>query len=164
GDINVTLTGASLGNYRPTGHIVVYGQAGNDALLLQPSFIGGHRYLITVPALLDGGAGNDLPSARGSSPKNGLMGGAGKDVLIGGLGRDLLIGGSGTDVLLATGADSILIGGTTDYDQGSPGLTYDGKLSALYALMTEWGSSADYATRVSHLLGPSAGGSTGGLN
>jgi hypothetical protein len=164
GNINVLLNGSSLGSYLPTGHIVVYGQAGNDTILLMPSFLGGHLYFITVPALLDGGDGNDFLSAGGSTANNILMGGAGNDVLIGGPGRDLLIGGSGTDVLIAGGADSILIGGTTDYDLGSPGMTYDRKLSALYAIMAEWGSGADYATRVSHLLGPSGGGTSGGLN
>ncbi len=57
-----------------------------------------------------------------------------------------------------------LISGTTDYDTDSPGMTYDLKLSALYALMAEWGSAADYATRVKPLLGLGAGGTVGGLN
>jgi hypothetical protein len=63
------------------------------------------------------------------------------------------VGGGGADVLHGGGGGDILIGGTTDYD---------GNLSALNAVMAEWGrTDADYATRVKHLSGTLSGGLSG---
>jgi hypothetical protein len=72
-------------------------------------------------------------------------------VLTGGQGRDLLIGGTGAATLNAGVGDDILIGGWTNYDLGSTGMTYDQKLAALEAIMAEWGSTDSYATRLSDL-------------
>jgi hypothetical protein len=73
--------------------------------------------------------------------------------LRGGSGRDLLIGGLGADILHGGGAGDILIDGTTDYDSN---------LSALNAVMAEWGrTDADYATRVKDLNGTLSGGLNG---
>ena len=49
--------------------------------------------------------------------------------------------------------DDILIGGWTNYDLSSSGLTYDQKLAALEAIMAEWGSPGSYATRLNALAG-----------
>jgi Ca2+-binding RTX toxin-like protein len=164
GAITVLINGVAQGNFRPTGHILVYGQ-GSDTIRLQSRQIGGTTYYIDVPAVLYGGDGNNVLDARGSTANNVLIGGGGNDVLYGGHGRDVLIGGGGADRLHAGSGDDILIGGSTAYDPGSPGLTAEEKLAALYAILAEWGrDDADYATRVSHLLGPDAGGSSGGLN
>jgi Ca2+-binding RTX toxin-like protein len=108
---------------------------------------------VTAPAFLFGDDGNDTIDASGSSANNVLEGGAGNDMLRGGSGRDLLIGGLGADLLVGAGGDDILIGGTTDFDSN---------LTALNAVMAEWGrTDADYATRVKHLSGTLSGGLNG---
>ena len=128
----------------PFGRVIVYGRGGYDTIRLS----GG----LTVPALLFGGANPTTLDARGSTANNVLVGGAAGDTLYGGSGRDLLIGGRGADTLRGGGGDDILIGGYT---------TYDADLQALLAVMSEWGSAADYATRVKHLSGTLGGGLSG---
>ena len=124
----------------PFSRIVVYGGAGNDRIQVENS--------ISLPALLDGGAGNDW--LRGGSGNSTLLGGDGNDWLLGNAARNLLIGGLGRDVLLAGRGQDILIGGTTDHDQNP---------AALVAIMQEWGrTDVEYDVRVEHLLGG------GGLN
>ena len=150
GTINVKIGSTSLGNFKPTGHIVVYGQAGDDTIKLQTATINGQTVYVTRPAFLFGDDGNDTLDASGSSANNVLQGGAGNDTLQAGSGRDLLVGGLGADVLHGDGGDDILIGGTTDYDSN---------LAALDAIMAEWGrTDADYNTRIKHLNGTLGGG------
>jgi hypothetical protein len=162
GGINVKYNGSSLGNFKPTGHILVYGQSGNDTIQLKSNTIGTTTYYIAVPAFLyGGGTGNDTLDARGSTANNVLTGGGGMNSLYGGLGRDLLIAGLGTSQLKAGSSDDILIGGWTNYDLTSSGMTYDQKLGALEAIMAEWGSTDSYATRVNDLLNPNSGGLNG---
>jgi PKD domain len=153
--VNVTLNKIFLGNYAPTGHILVYGQGGKDSIKLNPYVVGNNRsYYIQVPAFLYGeGAGGDKISAAGSSANNVLSGHGTNEVLTGGEGRDLLIGGTGAATLNAGAQDDILIGGWTNYDITSAGSTYDQKLAVLYAIMAEWGSTDAYAKRLS-LLAP----------
>src|SRR5207249_12268114 len=67
--------------------IVVRLGAGNDVATIANN--------VTLPALLDGGAGKDV--LQGGGGPTILLGGAGDDVLIGGKGRDLIIGGTGFD-------------------------------------------------------------------
>jgi hypothetical protein len=154
GTLNVKIGTISFGNFTPTDHIVVYGQAGDDIIKLQSAVISGKTVYVTAPAFLFGDAGNDTIDASGSSANNVLEGGAGNDTLRGGTGRDLLIGGLGADILRGGGGGAdILIDGTTDYD---------GNLSALNAIMAEWGrTDADYNTRVNHLSGTLSGGQSG---
>jgi hypothetical protein len=121
----------------PIDRIVVYGQAGNDDIDVEE---------VAVPAALFGGSGNDV--LRGGQASNILVGGPGDDLLIGGSGRDLLIGGTGADRIIGKGGDDILIAGTTAYDDN---------LQALQAIMKEWNSSTSYASRISHLMGPTPG-------
>jgi YVTN family beta-propeller protein len=103
---------------------------------------------IRLPALLDGGAGNDL--LQGGGGPNILLGGTGNDTLFGGAGRDLLIGGLGADFLAGGGGDDILVGGWTQYD---------GDYAALNQIMDEWSRpDQTYAQRTNHLL------NGGGLN
>jgi hypothetical protein len=71
---------------------------------------------------------------------------------VGGLGRDILIGGAGKAELDAGAGDTILIGGTTDYDNNA---------AALAAILAEWSSSDDYATRIARLMGTMSGGLNG---
>jgi Ca2+-binding RTX toxin-like protein len=153
GTLNVKIGNTNLGNFNPTGHLIVYGQAGDDTIKLQPATINGKTVYATAPAFLFGDDGDDTLDASGSSANNVLEGGAGNDTLRGGSGRDLLVGGDGADVLHGGDGDDILIGATTDYD---------GNLSALNAVMAEWGrTDADYNTRVNHLSGTLSGGLNG---
>jgi Ca2+-binding RTX toxin-like protein len=79
---------------------------GNDMVVVSPT--------VTIPVLVDAGAGDDL--VHGGNGDDVLLGGSGNDVLIGGKGNDLLIGGDGSDLLNGGGGDDVLIGGTTVYD------------------------------------------------
>ena len=99
---------------------------------------------------LQGGAGNDV--LIGGSKNDVLIGGDGDDSLSGGAGRDLLIGGAGEDTLNGDAGEDILIGGTT---------SHSGNHAALAAILAEWTSANNYATRISNLLnGGGANGST----
>jgi hypothetical protein len=166
GNINVKYNGTSLGKFKPTDHILVYTQSGNDSVKLVSNKFNGTNYYISVSAFLYGGTtGNDTLDARGSSANNVLTGGGGNNTLYGGLGRDLLIAGLGASQLIAGSADDILIGGWTNYDLTSTAMTYDKKLQALYAIMAEWGrtnlsgtAQQQYNSRVNDLL------NGGGLN
>jgi sugar lactone lactonase YvrE len=152
--VSVNVDGTPYGTFTPTGHILVYGQGGKDKITLKPYVVGNTNYYIEVPALLYGeGSGGDKISAGGSAATNVLSGHGTNEVLTGGHGRDLLIGGTGAATLNAGVGDDILIGGWTNYDLSSSGLTYDQKLAALYAILAEWGSADSYATRLSALAG-----------
>jgi CSLREA domain-containing protein len=162
GNINVKENGKSLGNFKPTDHILVYGQSGNDTIQLASAKINGVVTYITVPAFLyGGGTGTDTLDARGSTANNVLTGGGGKNTLFGGRGRDILIAGKGASQLNAGSGDDILIGGWTAYDLTSGSMTYDKKLAALEAVMAEWGSTDSYTTRVNDLQN---GGGLNGLS
>jgi hypothetical protein len=118
-----------------SGVLVVLG-AGDDKVNVTGS--------VTVPAVVDGGAGND--QLNGSNACNVLLGGAGDDTLTGGNGRDILIGGLGADRILGNGGDDILIGGYTAWDN------YDAAYTGLQAALAEWcRTDVNYAGRVAHL-------------
>jgi Ca2+-binding RTX toxin-like protein len=154
GTVNVQIGKTDLGNFKPTGHLIVYGQAGDDTITLRTATVNGKTVSVSTPAFLFGDGGNDTLNAQGSTANNVLEGGAGNDTLQAGSGRDLLVGGTGADVLRGAGGDDILIGGTTDYDSN---------VAALNALMAEWGrTDTDYTTRVKHLNGTLGGGLKGG--
>jgi len=76
GQVTVQLNGINLGTFSPTGHLLAYGQAGNDLIMVDAA--------ITLPAWLFGGDGDDV-----------LKGGSGRDLLISGAGADQLNGGAG---------------------------------------------------------------------
>jgi Ca2+-binding RTX toxin-like protein len=154
GSLAVTVNGVSQGVFQPTGQILVYAQAGADTIQLQSVKVRGQTTYVGVPAILDGGDGNDTLDARGSSADNVLLGGGGADALWGGRGRDLLLGGLGADVLRGSGDDDLLIGGTTDFDTN---------LAALTALLREWRRrDLSYQARIDHLTGATGGGLNGG--
>jgi Ca2+-binding RTX toxin-like protein len=153
GGIAVTVNGTGLGTFAPTGHIIVFGQSGSDAIKLASRSINGTTYYVNLPAFLFGGNGGDTLDARGSKANNVLVGGSGNDILYGGKGRDLLIGGAGSDSLYAGTGQDVLIAGYTDFDSN---------LVALNALMAEWGrTDIGYSTRVKHLTGSATGGLNG---
>lgn len=75
---------------RPTGHILIFGNAGADRIQLGMQ--------ARLPAYLDGGDGNDI--LVGGWKDDIMLGRDGRDRLFGGPGgRDLLIGGAGKDIL-----------------------------------------------------------------
>src|SRR5206468_1371750 len=55
----------SSGPFTPTGHILVYGQAGADTIQERTAIIGGVPTAIAVPAVLFAGSGNTTLSAAG---------------------------------------------------------------------------------------------------
>jgi Ca2+-binding RTX toxin-like protein len=81
-----------------------------------------------------------------------LVGGSGSDRLLGGKGPDILIGGSGPSTLNGGSGGDILIGGTTNYDTNA---------AALAAVLAEWSSADDYATRIARITGSMNGGANG---
>ncbi len=151
--LDVTINSTDFGTFKPTGHLFVYGQGGKNSITLKPHAVGVTSY-IKVPAFLYAeGSGGDKLSAVGSAANNVLTGHGNNEVLICGKGRDLLIGGTGAATLNAGAQDDILIGGWTNYDISSSGMTYDQKLATLEAIMAEWGSSDSYSTRLNKLAG-----------
>jgi Ca2+-binding RTX toxin-like protein len=81
---------------------VVFGQAGNDTVLL----VG----CIPTPATVSGGDGNDL--IVGGDEADTFFGGNGNDALFGFGGNDSLDGGAGNDALDGGGGNDALQGGT----------------------------------------------------
>jgi hypothetical protein len=105
---------------------------------------------LALPALLDGGTGNDALVGGGRSSI--LLGGDGNDVLIGGRARDLLIGGLGSDLLDGRTGDNIIIDGTTAYDSAVGRFAND---TALLAIIAEWNNpNHGPAVRKANLSGP----------
>jgi hypothetical protein len=168
GGVKVGMNMVSYGSFYPTGHVVVYGQSGNDIIKTAaqanskvPALQAVTLNYVSVPLLIFAGNGNDILNVSGSSVGNVLVAGGGNDRLIGGQGRDILIGGAGTSTLqagnppatnLAQGG-AILIGGTTDYD---------GNAQVLAGFLAEWSrTDIDYATRIAHLTGAMSGGLNG---
>jgi Ca2+-binding RTX toxin-like protein len=127
GDGNDLLTGGG-------GKNVLIGGNGNDIL-----------YGAAGDDMLFGGAGND--DLYGGDGNDVLVGGDGNDILDGGNGRDVLIGSQDNDKLDGGNDDDVLIGGIT---------IHDNDVAALDAIMSIWGSSATFDTRVATLT--SAGG------
>lgn len=123
----------------PISRVVVFGLAGDDKIKIEDS--------VSVPALLDGGAGNDKLNAGGGNSV--LLGGSGNDKLKGGKGRDLLITGTGADELQGKDGDDILIGSLTSFDADE---------AALMAVLKEWSrTDSSYLQRVANLSNAAAG-------
>jgi Ca2+-binding RTX toxin-like protein len=147
------------GSWSPTGHILVYGQNGNNVIKLVAGTSTGTPVPVAVPAILFGGTGNDQLSAAGSSAANVLVGGAGNDQLSAGTGADILIGGAGADALhastLSSGNGDLLIGGATTYDMDA---------LSLLALSAEWSQDPNYENRVHNLFGNGGVGLNGSVH
>src|SRR5262249_46940052 len=52
GTLNVKIGTTDLGNFKPSGHLIVYGQAGDDTLKLQTATVNGKTVYVTAPAFL----------------------------------------------------------------------------------------------------------------
>jgi CSLREA domain-containing protein len=138
GTLQVIVNGALKGPFAAAGRIVVFGQDGNDIIVVSS--------LVSNPAWLFGGAGNDqLICGSGNSV---MLGGSGDDLLFGGIGRDLLIGGTGADRIFGNGGDDLLLAGATAFDFNQV---------ALNAIQAEWTSARDVATRVANISGAGTG-------
>ena len=98
---------------------------------------------------IDAGDGNDL--VRAGAGNDTIEGGDGDDVLIGGDGNDLIEGGKGRDLMIGgIGADRII--GNQDKDILVAGwAAYDNNDAAIAALMLEWTSGNNNATRRSNI-------------
>jgi len=145
--VDISRPGGPLfsGVFRPTGHLIVAGQDGDDSITVN---------VPGVNSMLFGNAGRD--TLRGGGGDDILVGGDGDDRLTSGNGRDLLIGGAGSDTLASGNGDDILIGGTTGYDAPTAA-----NLQALSRIQNEWTRPQAYAVRLAHLVGTSAGGLNG---
>ncbi len=153
GGVKVGMNLVNYGSFSPTGHVVVYSQAGNDVIKTAAQTFNGVLTYVNVSVLFIAGNGNDVLNVSGSSASNVLVGGGGTDRLIGGQGQDILIGGAGQATLQAGSGGDILVGGTTAYDNNA---------AALAAILAEWSrTDIDYATRIAHLTGSTSGGLNG---
>ena len=116
----------------------------------------------TVNAILYGGtAGNDtLTVASSGSGNNILIGNGASDTLTdNGTGGNILIGaGAGGDTITGNGND-ILISGTTKYDSDTAA-----HIAALDAILAEWTSADNYATRISKIMSGVGPGNADKLN
>jgi Ca2+-binding RTX toxin-like protein len=140
GSVRVCLNDDDLGTFAPTSRIVVFGQSGDDFIRVSRQ--------VHLSAWLFAGDGDNF--LRGGGGDNVLVGGRGRNTLIGGNGRDLLIGGAGKDILEGKGGSDLLIGGFTAFDHEE---------AALMAIMHEWTSDHDLATRIANLSGTGSGAS-----
>jgi Ca2+-binding RTX toxin-like protein len=147
--------------FAPTGHIVVFGQAGTDTIKETAATINSKSVPVAIPALIFAGSGNDTLSVAGSSANNLLVGATGNDSLTSGSGRDILIGGSGASVLRAGTGGDLLIAGSTSYTPTVSGVT-NPNVPALLALLAEWGRNTSYQARVQDLFAGGSGSLNGG--
>jgi Ca2+-binding RTX toxin-like protein len=95
---------------------------------------------VKLPALIDGGTGNDTLRAGGGPSI--LVGGPGNDALRGSNRRDLLIGGVGADLLNGSGGSDLVIAGRT---------SYDADYEALAAIFADWNAAGGYQNRIARL-------------
>jgi hypothetical protein len=147
GQYTVTLgTTLQAGTYRPTGHIIVYGDGGSDVIRLLSNSYGS----VTVPAFLfaeDKSGQATTIDASGSTANNVLVAGAGNDKLLDGKGYNILIGGPGIDYFNTTG-------GHTQQETTTQGdliiadsTVYNSNITALNFLMAEWSGTGSLATK-----------------
>jgi cyclophilin family peptidyl-prolyl cis-trans isomerase len=122
--VGVTINRQSQGVFSAAA-IYAFGGAGNDNIQISPN--------VRLPALLDGGTGNDW-----------LVGGSGRNILIGGTGADSLQGGRGDDFFV-TGSS-----------------TLEGDAQSLNFIMAEWNSADSLADRQSNISGNGDGSGANG--
>lgn len=116
------LNGVDEGTFPATGTIFIYAQSGDDRVRVDKA--------ITLPARIDGGAGNDL--LRGGGGDDVIWGGEGDDYVRGAAGNDVLVGGPGADRIQGGKGHDILIAGE---------LFHGLDLAALVAISAAWAES-----------------------
>ena len=144
--------------YGDVDRILVFAQSGNDKVTIDDD--------VYASAEIWGGAGDDdLKGGRGNDI---IMGEAGNDNLWGGDGRDIVIGGIGADRIHGDANDDILVAGFTafeaEFNRSAPAdfsstsrLTFEQQRVALEAILSEWASNRDYATRRQNIFGTGTG-------
>ncbi len=116
--VRVFLNGICQGTFNPTGHLIAFGQGGDDVITVGCN--------LTLSAMLFGDAGEDI-----------LIGGGGHDLLVGGNGKDILIGGAGRDVLLGGRGVDVLFGDGQDLLHQNP-IPEEASFAALCELLQDW--------------------------
>lgn len=144
GDI---LIGGSTGSGKQGSNTIIAGDGNNtiygNAIVGAEGSTGGNNIIV-------GGTGNDtIYGAYAEVRKpNGSVSNGGEG------GQNLIIGGGGNDLIYASqeidgaegGKGSILVAGETNLSQ-----------AALAAILSEWTSTRDYATRIENILGSGVG-------
>jgi ELWxxDGT repeat protein len=113
GGVSVAIDGTTFGPFAPTGHLIAFGQAGDDTIRVHTA--------LSLPALLFAGAGDDV--LVGGGGPSVLVGGGGSDTLTGAHAPSILIGGTGPSTLKSRSVADILIKGSTAYDLDPTGLS-----------------------------------------
>jgi VCBS repeat-containing protein len=100
--VQVTLGSTIIGTFDRSAvqEVRVWGRDGNDQISINS---------LTVDALLQGGAGDDV--LTGGDGSNVEFGGSGRDTLRGGSLADFLVGGAGADTIVGNGGNDVLVGG-----------------------------------------------------
>src|SRR5262249_55851837 len=143
GDLDVLVNGRFLGNFLPTGHILVDSRNGNDTVRLEARSGSHPASRVRVPAIVMAGNGNAVLIASGSDADNVLVAGTGRSRLVAGTGRDILVGSPRSTFQTGRGDDLVIRGVTA----------FNGDIAALGALRAEWsGGGPDDAARIDHLL------------
>jgi hypothetical protein len=144
GRVKVTLDGALVGVFAPTGHIIAEGMgSGNDTISVASA--------IKLPTVIYGNAGAD--SLYGGGGNNILIAGTGNDSLYAGAGADILVGGNGKDVLNGGAGNDLLVGGNWPFA---------GSQSDLAAIDAQWTRTDEsFATIVHQLRGVQSGSLAG---
>jgi hypothetical protein len=146
----LTLLGGSGGNTirvldLPAAPFALDGGLGDNTLDYS-SFVGDIVVDLPLGSATGFSAVAEIQNVVGSMGNDILVGDGNSNVLVGGAGRNLIIGGIGAQLLVGGGADNILITGQTIYDTN---------LTALEAIMQEWGrTDLSYDERVAELSDP----------
>ena len=154
-DEDIQRRGTVHGN---VDRILVFAYAGNDKVTIDDD--------ICETAEIWGGSGDD--DIKGGSGSDIILGEAGDDNLWGGDGRDIVIGGLGADRIHGDANDDILIAGFTMYEASfatsapaafgsTTSMTLEQQRVALEAILAEWTSNRNYATRRQNILGTGTG-------
>jgi Ca2+-binding RTX toxin-like protein len=121
GEVKVYVNGAAVGTFKPTGHMIVHGLAGDDTISADG---------LNLPVVLYGDEDND--TLTGGSADDIIFGGTGDDLITGAAGNDFLIGGGGKDRIVGSAGNDILVSG--DLNSGL-------SLAAMQGISQAWAAS-----------------------
>jgi subtilisin-like proprotein convertase family protein len=147
GDLRVFIDDTLVGNFAPTGQLIIEGGDGSDNIAVGVQ--------ITATRLVYGGGGNDtITGGRGSGT---VFGGDGDDLIQATSGRNFLVGGDGVDTVRSGNGEDILVGGTTVYDDALAS-----SQASVCGIVAEWRrTDVKFQSRFRHLNGTQAGGLNG---